>query len=83
MENSTTDSERARAVALESRAAHCDQAAHELELAVRHLQTAAKHFREGEIPRGCAHVFAAYGHEHKASTAIHALAVLHAARSVP
>jgi hypothetical protein len=36
--------------------------ADELERAAKHLRIAAEHFRNREVPRGCAHALAVYGH---------------------
>ena len=47
---------------LEQAAWRYEAAANELERAVGHLRTAARHYREQEIPRGCAHAWAAHGH---------------------
>lgn len=65
----------------EQAAEHYEEAAAELERAVQHLRTTARHFREGEVPRGCAHAWAATGHIKTAETLLNALAVLHAAKS--
>jgi hypothetical protein len=64
-------------------AAEYDRAADELELAVRHLRTTAQHFRDGEVPRGCAHAWAAHGHAISAERIMEEMAVLHASRSIP
>jgi hypothetical protein len=39
-----------------------DEAAKELDLAARHCEVAAGHFRNREVPRGTAHAWAALGH---------------------
>ncbi len=67
----------------ESVATKYEQSARELELAVQHLRTAARHFRDREVPRGCAHALAAYGHMCSGQSLLNENAVLHAARSVP
>ncbi len=59
-----------------------DEAAQLLEEAVRHLRVAADHFRNGEVPRGCAHAFAAYGRMHTAQSQIDQRAVVHADHSL-
>ena len=41
-----------------------EESALELDRAAAHLRIAAQHFRGRDVPRGCAHVFAAYGHVH-------------------
>lgn len=58
-----------------------EQIAAELEAAAKHLRITAQHFREREVPRGCAHTFAAQGHLHQAQTQLATLAVLHASHS--
>lgn len=60
-----------------------DHAAELLELAVRHLRVAARHTVERDVPRACAHAFAAEGHIHAAKLRIAAQAVNHAAQSMP
>lgn len=67
----------------ESVAARYEQLAAELELAVRHLRTSARHFRDREVPRACAHAFAAQGHMRTAQQQLDDLAIEHAAKSVP
>lgn len=66
---------------LEEVARQYDEAAAELESAVRHLRVTARHFRESEVPRGCAHSWAAWGHVCAAERLLKALAELHASRS--
>ena len=68
---------------LQAAAKEFEQAAQELELAAQHLRTAAQHFRSREIPRGCAHAFAAHGHIHTAQTHLDHRAVVHASQSNP
>ncbi|MGZ8741250.1 MAG: hypothetical protein ACXWZ8_11710, partial [Gaiellaceae bacterium] len=48
--------------ALESAARLCEEVAAELDLAAQHCRTAARHFRDGEVPRAAAHAWAAHGH---------------------
>ncbi len=60
-----------------------DLAAAELDLAARHLRTAAGHFRAREQARGCAHAWAARGHELRATGLLDDLAQLHASKAVP
>lgn len=69
------------ATAREAVAEDFDRAADELAAAADHLRTAARHFRAGEVPRGCAHAFAAQGNVSTASARIDAAAVRHAARA--
>lgn len=47
---------------LEEIAALYDQMAAELERAHQHAKIAAQHFRDRDVPRGCAHAFAVEGH---------------------
>jgi hypothetical protein len=68
--------------AREALAARYDQAADELEAAVHHLRTAAQRFRDADVPRGCAHAFAAYGHMHTAQGQIDLNAVIHASKAL-
>ena len=58
-----------------------DAAADELERAAAHLRTAAWHSREQEIPRACAHAWAAHGHIVTARQQMDDNAVVHASRS--
>lgn len=67
----------------ENMARRYERAADELEVAVRHLRTAARHLHERNVPRGCAHAFAAYGHIRSCEREIDENAMLHAAKSVP
>jgi len=64
-------------------AALYDSAADELEQAARHCRTAARHFRDREIPRGAAHAWAAFGHIRAAEESLDAQARTHAAKSNP
>jgi hypothetical protein len=69
--------------ALEPSAKLCDEAAAELELAAQHCRTAAAHLRDGEVPRGAAHAWAARGHMLEADDRFGRQAREHAARSIP
>jgi len=69
--------------ALEEVARVHDAAANELEQAVRHCRTAAIHFRDGEVPSGAAHAWAAFGHIWEAEESLHAQARTHARKAVP
>ena len=69
--------------ALAAAAEEFEQAARDLDLAVQHLRTAARHFRERNVPRGCAHAFAAQGHVNVAQGHIDHRAIVHAEKSVP
>ena len=55
----------------------------ELRRAAEHAETAAGHFRTGEVPRGCAHAFALEGHARVALDAVAQLSKRHAERSRP
>ena len=68
---------------LERTAILYDEAAAQLELAAQHCRTAAGHFRDGEVPRGTAHAWAAHGHALEAHERLSAQAREHAERSVP
>jgi hypothetical protein len=69
--------------ALESSAKLYDGAAAELELAALHCRTAAAHLRDGEVPRGAAHAWAARGHMLEADDRLGRQAREHAASSIP
>jgi hypothetical protein len=56
-------------------------AAEKLERAAAHCRIAAQHYTERNVPRGCAHAFAALGDMSQASAAIDASAVLHAGKA--
>ena len=60
-----------------------EKAAEELARAAEHLRTAARHMREREVPRACAHAFAAQGHVANHQDQVTAAAKLHAAKSTP
>lgn len=74
----TTPAER-----LEAAARLYDEAAVELELATRHCRTAAQHLREGEVPRGAAHAWAARGHLLTAEERLDEQARIHSTRANP
>ena len=65
----------------EAVAARYDQADDELEAAVHHLRVAAQRFRDHDVPRGCAHAFAAYGHMHTAQDKVDENAVTQASKA--
>ena len=71
-------SERLNAVA-----AAYDGIADELEQALAHVRVAAKHYRDGVVPRGAAHVWSAHGHLLEAAERLEARAREHARHSVP
>ena len=60
-----------------------EQAAAELEQAAAHCRVAAQHFRDGVVPRGAAHAWAARGHILSAEALLDEQAREHAGRSVP
>jgi len=68
---------------LEEAAALYDAAAEELEQAAKHCKTAARHFRDEEVPRGAAHAWAAFGHIRAAEESLEAQARTHARASNP
>jgi hypothetical protein len=55
-----------------------ERAAAELKAAAAHCETAARHFRDGEVPRGAAHAWAARGHVLNAERELDAQARTHA-----
>jgi hypothetical protein len=61
--------------------AHFERAAAELEVAARHCRIAAEHFAAQEVPRGCAHGFAALGNMAEAQEALTAATRLHATKA--
>jgi|GEM_PF-1344237 len=58
-----------------------EAAAAELERAAAHLRWTAAHLRNAEVPRGCAHAFAAMGHLSGVRRQLDALAELHATKA--
>jgi len=68
---------------LKNSARQYDLVAEELEKASQHYKTAAKHFREKEIPRGAAHAYAGWGHINKAEILLKAESIVHAENSNP
>jgi hypothetical protein len=68
---------------LEQAARLYEEAAGELDRAAAHCRTAARHFRDREIPRGAAHAWAARGHLLAAGESLDAQAREHARRSSP
>ena len=69
--------------ALEAAARLFEAAAQELDQAAAHCRTATGHFRNGEVPRGTAHAWAARGHALAAAEALDEQARAHARKSVP
>jgi len=68
---------------LQAAASLFERAAGELEQAARHCRTAAGHMRDGEVPRGAAHAWAAHGHVLRAGTLLEEQARVHAEKSNP
>lgn len=50
----------------------------ELNAAVKHSNVAAEHFKNSEVPRGCAHTLALEGHLNVVSDLLKEIAKLHA-----
>ena len=68
---------------LEDVAKICEDAASELMLAAKHMQTTASHFRNRDIPRAGAHSLATHGHIERARALLIDVAIIHADRSEP
>ncbi len=66
---------------LEASARLYEEAAKELDLAARHCEVAAQHFRDNVVPRGAAHAWAARGHMLEAGQRLDAQAREHSTRS--
>jgi hypothetical protein len=66
---------------LEAAAKLYDDAAKELDRAAAHCRVSAKHFRQGIVPRGTAHAWAALGHIREAEERLDEQARAHAERS--
>ncbi len=62
-------------------AARFKEAAAQLDRAAAHCRIAALHYENREVPRGCAHAFAALGDLKQAENAIAANAVFHAGKA--
>ena len=62
-------------------AAAFKEAARELERAAAHCRIAALHYEDREVPRGCAHAFAALGHLRQAESSIDKNAIFHAGKA--
>ena len=60
-----------------------DEVAAELERGVAHARTAARHFREENVPRGSAHAWAVHGHLREAQARLDEQAPEHARLSTP
>ena len=55
-----------------------EEAAHELDRAAGRCRVSAEHFRGGEVPRGAAHAWAAFGHVREALDRLEQQARFHA-----
>ena len=66
---------------LEASARLYEEAAKELDLAARHCEVAAQHFRDNLVPRGAAPAWAARGHLLEAETRLDEQAREHSRRS--
>jgi TPR repeat protein len=62
---------------LEEAARLYDEAAAELERAAAHCRVSGRHFRNGVVPRGTAHAWAALGHLREAESRLDAQARKH------
>jgi hypothetical protein len=60
-----------------------DEVAAELERAAEHARTAARHFRDENVPRGCAHAWSTHGHLREARARLDEHAREHARLSRP
>lgn len=67
----------------EAAAARYERPAGELERAAEPARVEATHYRDRNVPRGCAHAFAVQGHMRSAQGLLDELAVLHASKSRP
>jgi hypothetical protein len=68
---------------LEGAARLYDEAAVELDSAAAHCRVSAQHFRDGVVPRGTAHAWAALGHIREAEARLDAQAKQHSTKSQP
>jgi hypothetical protein len=66
---------------LEDAASFYDAAAAALQAAAEHCRIAARHLRNREVPRGCAHGAAAYGHLLSGKSEINKAFVLHSTKA--
>jgi TPR repeat protein len=66
---------------LEEAARLYEEAAGELDRAARQCAVSAKHFRDGEVPRGTAHAWAALGHIREAEDRLDAQARKHSTKA--
>ena len=68
-------------VRLDQAAKLYEEAAHELDRAAGHCRVSAEHFRGGEVPRGTAHAWAAFGHVREALDRLEQQARFHATQA--
>ena len=59
-----------------------EEAAEELDRAARHCKVSAKRFRDGEVPSGTAHAWAALGHIREAEERLDAQARRHRTKAL-
>jgi len=70
-----------RQARLEKAAQLYEDAAQELDRAAGHCRVSAEHFRGGEVPRGAAHAWAAFGHVSEALDRLEQQARFHATQA--
>jgi hypothetical protein len=70
-----------RQARLEKAAQLYEDAAQELDRAAGHCRVSAEHFRGGEVPRGAAHAWAAFGHVREALDRLEQQARFHATQA--
>jgi hypothetical protein len=58
-----------------------EEGAHELDRAAGHCRVSAEQFRGGEVPRGAAHAWAAFGHVREALDRLEQQARIHATQA--
>jgi hypothetical protein len=68
---------------LEMQAKRLLQIAEELESAATHARTASNHFKQSEVPRGCAHSMAVEGHLIVAKDLLKEIAKTHRLKAKP
>ena len=71
-----------RQTRLEAAAGLYEEAAHELDRAAGHCRVSAEHFRGGEVPRGAAHAWAAFGHVQEALDRLEQQARVHSTQAL-
>jgi hypothetical protein len=68
---------------LEDQSKRLLQIAEELESAAAHARTASNHFKQSEVPRGCAHSLAVEGHLFVAKDLLEEVAKTHRLKAKP